>query len=127
MDSEQNISKAFIASREYLVIRDHNRSKMCISLSAPHKPLISTPFKNMVACTVFIEPEMTVEREVLGRDGLEALAHAILMIEARLILLTKNGELFNPDETPAHIDDFGMFFGVIGMEYRNNIENNTTP
>lgn len=122
MASNERDGCAVIAKREYLVIREGKQISYSVALTAPHGASKSITAEDGAACTVFIAPENPEGREVHGRDHMEALCHAILAIEARLIFLSRRGELFNLDGSRAEVEDFGMFFGIIGKQYQDGIQ-----
>lgn len=118
MESNDHAVCEIIASRKYLVRRGEREIQVQFALSAPYD--IESPgfLRSRSACRIYLQPENRDGREIQGRDKMEAICHAILAIEARLILLSQQGELFNEDGTRAEIDDFGLFFGVMGRPYR---------
>ncbi len=118
MESNELPKKTIIAGRKYLVVREGRHVEFSVSLTAPYdidEPKILT---KSAGCMIYVLPEIPEGREVQGRDKMEALCHAILAIEARLIGFAQNGCLLDQDGSSAEIDDFGMFFGVIGKQYQ---------
>jgi hypothetical protein len=118
MESNDHPSREIIACRTYLVRRGGKETLVQFALSAPYDIESPRILRSGSACRIYLQPENRDGREIQGRDKMEAICHAILAIEARLILLAQQGELFNEDGTRAEIDDFGLFFGMIGGPYR---------
>lgn len=118
MESNDRVNREIIAARNYLVRREGREIEVHFSISAPYEVESPDFLRSGSACRIYLKPESPEGREIQGRDKMEAVCHAILAIEARLIMFYQQGELFNEDGSPAEIDDFGLFFGVIGKPYR---------
>jgi hypothetical protein len=123
MESNDHVNSEIIATRKYLVRRGGREIEIHFSLGAPYDVEPHNFLRSGSACRIYLKPENPEGREIQGRDKMEAICHAILAIEARLIMLSQQGELFNEDGTLAEIDDFGLFFGVIGKPYREKYSN----
>lgn len=122
MESINLVNPGIIAGRKYLVRKNGKDIEIFLGFGAPYDVESSGILRSGAACRLYLQPEDQAGREIQGRDKMEAVCHAILAIEARLILLAHQGELFNEDGTQAEIEDFGMFFGVMGKPYREKYE-----
>lgn len=107
-----------IAARRYIVRRGAVEKILEIGIGTPYSPAQDQNFPNFSACPVYFNLPVYERREVLGRDQMEALSHALLAIEARLLIFIRSGELLHEDGSRAEALDVGMFFGEIGSKYR---------
>jgi hypothetical protein len=109
-----------LAKRDYLLVRNGKRIDYSIAIAGAR---IASPnaFGMASSCIIYVSHEAPEGREIQGRDDMEALCHGLLAIEARLLGLSERGELLNVDGSPAEIGQFGLFFGVIGDHYREQL------